>query len=97
MHVQGFSADNVIALWNLEYPKHIAGLEKLRDKHGIEDLHTEIVEQKGLSLRNGLAPVRLSLKAWDRLTAPPLTPVLGHKPGHSGARCGPWRLILQCQ
>lgn len=54
MHVQGFSADNVLALWNREYPKHIARLEEMRDKHGIEDLHSDIVEQKGLSFTEWL-------------------------------------------
>jgi hypothetical protein len=54
MHVQGFSADNVLALWNREYPKHIALLEEMRDKHGIEGLHTDIFEQKGLSFKEWL-------------------------------------------
>lgn len=55
MHIQGFSADSVLALWNREYPKHITRLEAMRDKHDIEDLHSDIVEQKGLSFNEWLA------------------------------------------
>lgn len=54
MHVQGYSEENVLALWNREYPKHIARLEDMRDKHGIEDLDTDIADQKGLSFREWL-------------------------------------------
>lgn len=48
MHIQGYTDERCLALWNREYPRHIANLEEMQDKHGI-DLSKEIAAQKGLS------------------------------------------------
>lgn len=50
MHVQGYTRERCRALWEREFPRHIAELEVMSEKHGI-DLSEDIASQKGLSFQ----------------------------------------------
>lgn len=54
MHIQGYTDERCIALWEREYPRHISRLEEFQLQHNI-GLEQDIKEQKGLSFESWLA------------------------------------------
>ena len=53
LHIQGYTDERSMALWEREYPLHIARLEEFHSEHGIE-LKQDIKAQKGLTFEEWL-------------------------------------------